>query len=247
MSEPFTSGPLSGNGHALPPVLSDEWQRIQAAYTEVQRRDSQAEYRAWRKDRLCLALLLALVIAVAGLVYLARLARQVQTLVQVVQTTPDGTLVQLGVPRDLLAYTPEEGVWLDMVGQWVQHVRWRSDNATTQHAHWSWVYRHTCASARSVLQALEAKEKPFEVGKVQDRLVTVQLKSVTKAAVPQSYQVLFVETATSVQAPRPVEQVWVATLSVGRLRPQSLEDALVNRLGLCVAGFAFDATPMGGR
>ena len=48
---------LGTNGHSLPMdwqgVPDDVIQRMELAYQEIQRRDSQAEQRAWRKDRSC--------------------------------------------------------------------------------------------------------------------------------------------------------------------------------------------------
>src|SRR2546425_11293945 len=35
----------------------DEWQRIEQAYREIQRRDDRAEHRAWRWERFALTLL----------------------------------------------------------------------------------------------------------------------------------------------------------------------------------------------
>jgi len=51
---PVQSG--GGNG-TLPPAPSGEWRKIEQAYAEIQRRDSSAESRTWRAERLTLALL----------------------------------------------------------------------------------------------------------------------------------------------------------------------------------------------
>ena len=112
---------------------------------------------------------------------------------QVVVQDEKGTLLQVGIPQDLLAYTPPDGVWMDMLGEWVRRVRWRETDMTHGRMQWAWVYRHTCSQARRLLQAMEEREQPFKPGK---KLVAVELRSMTKTPVPESYQVLWAETST---------------------------------------------------
>src|SRR6266851_7289793 len=225
---------------ATPPVPPDEWQRIEQAYREIQRRDSSAEQRTWRAERLVLALLALLAVTLGVVVWQFAHARTVQAFVQVVQVDEKGQLVQVGIPQDLLTYSPPEGLWMDMLGEWVRRVRWRGTDATLARAEWAWVYRHTCGQARRLLQALEAQEKPFETGKV---LRTVELKSVTKTPVPESYQVLWVESTTMKTEPTVKTAVWTGTFSVGRYRPPTLADTLENRLGLCVTAYDLSLQP----
>jgi len=106
------------------------------------------------------------------------------------------------------------------------------------HVAWAWLYRHTCGQARRLLQTLEEREKPFELGK---KLISVELKSVTKTPVPESYQVLWTEMRTDTAQPAVTTVLWTGTFSVGRYRPPTLADTLDNRLGLCVT--AFDLSP----
>ena len=54
--------------------------------------------------------------------------QQVKAFVQTVQVTEEGRLVQLGMPQDLYAYTPPDGVYMEMVAQWVRWTRWRGDD-----------------------------------------------------------------------------------------------------------------------
>src|SRR5713101_7478463 len=121
------SGTANGT---MAPAPSEEWRKIEQAYAEIQRRDSSAEQRAWRAERLTLALagLLALTIGVGLWLYIH--GRTVQAFVQVVQTDDTGRLVQLGIPQDLLSYTPPDGLWMDMLSQWIRSVRWRSPDPT---------------------------------------------------------------------------------------------------------------------
>jgi type IV secretory pathway TrbF-like protein len=242
MSELLTPLLGSGNGHTIEPEGSEEWQRIEQAYREIQRRDERAEYRTWRMERFALALLAVIVVLVAVLVWAFVNYRKVQAFVQVVQVDDQGKVVHLGVPEDLLAYTPPDGLWMDMLGEWVRRVRWREEDNTHAKDQWKWVYRHTCGQARRLLQALEEKEQPFKLSK---KLQTVELQSVTKTPVPESYQVLWTERSTERSAPMVKVEHWVGTFSVGRMHLPELSDVLDNRLGLCVTAFDVSRQPGG--
>jgi len=226
------------NGHGVAPVPTDEWQRIDQAYRELQRRDGSAEQRAWRWERVALVLLGCWVLTLAVILWQFTHAHTVQAFVQVVQVDEKGQLVQVGIPQDLLAYTPAEGLWMDLLGEWVRRMRWRSSDQTVTKREWAWVYRHTCGQARRMLQAVEDQDKPFEPKK---QLVSVELKSITKTPAPESYQVLWVETRTEQAMPTVKTAPWTGTFTVGRYRPPTLADTLDNRLGLCVT--AFDLSP----
>jgi type IV secretory pathway TrbF-like protein len=242
MSEAVTPTPASPNGRSLPAGATDEWQRIEQAYREIQRRDTQAEYRAWRWERFALVLV-ALWLATLGVMVWQFLdARKVQAFVQVVVQDEKGKLLQVGIPQDLLAYTPPDGVWIDMLGEWVRRVRWHGSDPVLMRAQWAWSYRHTCGQARRMLQTLEEKEHPFKPGK---RLTAVELRSVTKTPVPESYQVLWEEKSTEPTSPTVKTSLWTGTFSVGRIQLPSLADALDNRLGLCVTAFDLSPTPSG--
>ena len=72
---------LGTNGHSLPldwqGVPDDVIQRMELAYQEIQRRDSQAEQRAWRKDTLVQRLGLVIVVLIGVLVWLVLTKAQV--------------------------------------------------------------------------------------------------------------------------------------------------------------------------
>ena len=241
MRDDFTPQPGAVDGHTLPAADEEEWRKIEQAYKEIQRRDDRAEYRSWRRERLAWALMLVVVVQLAVIVYQWWDHRKVQAFVQVVQVDDKGTLVQLGLPQDLLAYQPPDGVWIDMLAEWVRRIRWRGTDSVLARAQWAWVYRHTCGQARRILQTLEDKEQPFKPGK---KLTAVELKSITKTPVPESYQVLWSETSTEASHPMVKTSLWTGTFSVGRLQLPALTDALDNRLGLCVS--AFDLSPQPG-
>jgi type IV secretory pathway TrbF-like protein len=236
--EQFVPATGAVNGHTTPSAPSAEWLQVEQAYKEIQRRDGSAEWNAWQWQRLALAMLALWSLTLVVIAWQFLHHRDVQAFVQVVQTDAGGALVQTGIPLDLLAYTPEEGMWLDLVGGWVRRVRWHGTDAVLAKAEWAWLYRHTCGQARRLLQALEGQEKPFDLGKVQR---TIELRSVTKTPAPASYQVLWVESSVAKADPTVKTQQWTGTLSVGRYRPPTLADTLENRLGLCVN--AFELTP----
>jgi type IV secretory pathway TrbF-like protein len=238
MSEEMVPTVGRANGQGGPAIAPDEWAQIEQAYREMQRRDDQAEHRSWRWERFALTLLAVLVVHLGVIVWQWLEHRKVQAFVQVVQVDDQHRIVQLGLPQDLLDYRPADGLWMDMLGEWVRRVRWREEDHTHAKQQWAWVYRHTCGQARRLLQALEDKEQPFKPSK---KLQAVELKSVTKTPVPESYQVLWVETTTAKDQPSVKTQTWTGTFSVGRIALPSLADALDNRLGLCVT--AFDLSP----
>ncbi len=237
-TEAFPAQAGTRNGHDPSPVLTDEWQRIEQAYREIQRRDGSAERHAWQWQVLALTMIGLFVMTLAVVLWQFTHAHTVQAFVQVVEVDDKGALVQVGIPQTLLAYSPPDGLWMDMLGEWVRRLRWRGVDTVLARAEWAWLYRHTCGQARRLLQTLEEREKPFQASK---KLVAVELKSVTKTPVPESYQVLWAETSTDQAQPTVRTGLWTGTFSVGRYRPPTLADTLDNRLGLCVT--AFDLSP----
>src|SRR2546426_4322993 len=118
-TEPFAAQIGPPNGEESLAVHSEEWDRIEQAYREIQRRDDQAEHRTWRWERFALALVGLWVVTLGVMVWQFVHARDVQAFVQVVVQDDKGKLLQVGLPQDLLAYTPPDGVWIDMLGEWV--------------------------------------------------------------------------------------------------------------------------------
>ena len=240
-TEPFDAEIGSAHGQVLPPVPPDEWQRVEQAYREIQRRDSSAEHQSWRWAQWAWGILGVWLVTFGVMVWQSVDHRKVQAFVQVVQVDEKGQLVQVGIPQDLLAYAPADGLWMDMLGEWVRRVRWRSADATLAKAQWAWVYRHTCGQARRLLQAIEEQDKPFEEKK--KKLSSVDLKSITKTPIPESYQILWSETSIDASNPTVKTALWTGTFSVGRYRPPTMADTLDNRLGLCVTAFDLSQQP----
>jgi type IV secretory pathway TrbF-like protein len=182
-------------------------------------------------------LVLALLVLVGVILWLVIDKQQVKAFVQTVQVTEEGRLVQLGVPQNLYDYTPPDGVYMEMVAQWVRWTRWRGEDERMARVQWAWAYRHTCGTAHKFLKAIEDKEKPFKLG---TKKVAVEIKSVTKTPGPESgesYQVLWEEHTTERHAPTIKPQLWTGTFTVGRLTLKTMDDILDNRLGICVNGF----------
>jgi type IV secretory pathway TrbF-like protein len=242
MSDETAAMRAARNGQALPMdwqgVSADTLARLELAYQEIQRRDSQAEHRAWRTDRLVQRLGLVILVLAGALVWLVIDKQQVKAFVQTVQVTEEGRLVQLGVPQDLYAYTPPDGVYMEMVAQWVRWTRWRGDDERMTRVQWAWAYRHTCGIAHKWLRALEEKEKPLRSG---TKRVMVDVKSVTKIAAPESYQVLWEERVTEKNTPTVKTQMWTGTFTVGRIALTTMDDMLDNRLGVCLT--AYEVSP----
>lgn len=234
-------GVTSRNGHSAPPALDDEGARIERAYQEIQRRDSAAEHRTWRAERLTMAALAVLVLAIGVILWQAYHAREVQAFVQVVQTNDKGGLVQMGIPQALLSYAPDDGMWLDMIAEWIRKTRWKGTDATLTKVEWAWAYRHTCGVGRRLLQEMETAVQPFAPNK---KIVSVEIASVFKGGTPQSYQAVWVETTVDQANPTPKADTWTGVFSVGRYQPPTIADMLENRLGLCVTAFNPSRQPM---
>lgn len=234
------TGEVSGvsNGHGMPldwqGVPDDVIQRMELAYQEIQRRDSQAEARAARKDKLVRQGWYVMLVLVGLLTWQAIDKSHVKVFVQTVHMTDEGKLVQVGQPVDLYDYSPADAAYMNMLSQWIRWVRWRGEDKTMMEAQWAWIYRHTCASAMKPLKHYEKVEKVHVLGK---KKVGVEVKSVTKTANEGSYSVIWEEHVTDKNAPTVKTQEHAATIWVGRIVLTRMEDILDNRFGVCVTGW----------
>lgn len=223
----------------LPPELAD-WPPMLEAVMEQTRqqlhaRDLSEQQHTWYWHRFALWVSGLLGLAVLAIVWLAWQRSHVQAFVQVVQETEDGRLVQIGVPKRLLDYTPAEGAWQDMLAEWLRRVYWRGeDTAKADKVDWRWAELHTCPSARPFLVALKEQRQP---GKKTATRAQITIKSITKTPTPQSYQVLWEEILSGPEAPRGKTVLRTTTFTVGRINVTTLHEAEDNRLGLCVASF----------
>jgi type IV secretory pathway TrbF-like protein len=206
---------------------------FQDAYHEIQRRDGAAWWHAanWRK--VALVLLAVVLVLLSVILYMAFQQSQVQAFVQTVQLTDDNRLVQVGIPVDLLSYTPQDGEWRNMLVRWVQNYRWRVDETLSKH-NWAWNTRHTCGGARAQLQADETRLNPFNP----DKRISVIIKTVTKTETPSSWQVVWEEVnASKGVAGGGKPESHTGTFTVGRIRPKKMAELLDNSLGQCVNGY----------
>ncbi len=95
--EPFDAEIGSPNGQGLPAVPPDEWQRVEQAYREIQRRDSSAEHQSWRWAQWAWGILGVWLVTFGVMVWQSVDHRKVQAFVQVVQVDEKGQLVQVGI------------------------------------------------------------------------------------------------------------------------------------------------------
>lgn len=217
--------------------------RIQHVYREIERRDGTAQWHTNLWYRFAYFLGALLLLSCGACVFLAVKASRVQAFVQPVQITEEGKMILVGLPQDLLAYTPVDGAWMDMLAQWVTKRYWRGDDDAMKRTRndWAWLYRHTCGTGSTQLAHDEATEQPFKASKGR---TSIAIKTLTKTATPESYQVLWRAVHIDPVASMIKEQDYTSTFTVGRLRPKTLADAIDNRLGLCVTGY--DIAPQTG-
>jgi type IV secretory pathway TrbF-like protein len=213
-----------------------EVERINHVYREIERRDGAANWHAALWFRFACLLAVVLIVAISAIVYFAMQASKVQAFVQPVQITDEGKMVLVGLPKDLLDYQPEESQVMDMLAQWVTKRRWRGDEEGYKRTRndWAWLYRHTCGYRSKLLAHDEATEQPFKLSKVR---ASIEIKSITKTATPESFQVVWHEVTVDKLASTLKEQDYIGTFTVGRVRPKNLSEAIDNRLGMCVNGY----------
>jgi type IV secretory pathway TrbF-like protein len=221
-----------------------EGERIQHVYREIERRDGAAQWHAALWFRFACLLAVVLIIALSAIVYFAMQASKVQAFVQPVQITEEGKMVLVGVPKDLLDYQPEDAQVMDMLAQWVTKRRWRGDEDAMKRTRndWAWLYRHACGFGSKLLANDEVQEQPLKPRKTR---ASIEIKSITKTATPESYQVVWHEVSVDKLASTRKEQDYIGTFTVGRVRPKNLSEAIDNRLGLCVNGY--DTAPKVGQ
>jgi type IV secretory pathway TrbF-like protein len=213
-----------------------EVERINHVYREIERRDGAAQWHAALWCRFACLLAVVLIVAITAIVYFAMQASRVQAFVQPVQITEDGKMVLIGIPKDLLDYQPEESQVMDMLAQWVTKRRWRGDEEGYKRTRndWAWLYRHSCGYGSKLLANDESKEQPFKPSKVK---ASIEIKSITKTATPESWQVVWHEVTVDKLASTLREQDYIGTFTIGRVRPKTIAEAIDNRLGMCINGY----------
>jgi type IV secretory pathway TrbF-like protein len=218
-----------------------EVERINHVYREIERRDGAAQWHAALWFRFACLLAVVVIVCIAAIGYFAMQASRVQAFVQPVQITEEGKMVLVGIPKDLLDYQPEDNQVMDMLAQWVTKRRWRGDEEGYKRTRndWAWLYRHSCGYGSKLLANDEVKEQPFKPSKTR---ASIEMKSITKTATPESYQVVWHEVTVDKLASTLKEQEYIGTFTVGRVRPKNLSEAIDNRLGMCVNGY--DTSPV---
>jgi type IV secretory pathway TrbF-like protein len=236
-----TSGLLDATGFVdqlrrIEDASAAEVERINHVYREIERRDGAAQWHAALWFRFACLLAVVLIVAITAIVYFAMQASRVQAFVQPVQITEEGKMVLVGIPKDLLDYQPEDSQVMDMLAQWVTKRRWRGDEEGYKRTRndWAWLYRHSCGYGSKLLANDEGKEQPFKPSKVK---ASIEIKSITKTATPESWQVVWHEVTVDKLASTLREQDYIGTFTIGRVRPKTIAEAIDNRLGMCINGY----------
>jgi type IV secretory pathway TrbF-like protein len=230
----------------LPPELA-KYPEVLAVLMQEQRGAAQlaqaaAEQRALEANRRLHAAGALLGIAFLLIGWLVWHQRDVQAMIQVVQVTEEGKLIQIGQPVKVLEYTPEEGQWAEMLGQWIRREFWRGKDVNKEESvERRWVDLHTCPSARGHLKPLrkereeEKKDKNYE-----KTTVAIDIDTVTKTPTPESYQVNWSKFVTNPDFPQGKTFAYTTTFTVGRVKFSRRADVQENFLGTCVASFSTD-------
>lgn len=215
-------------------VLMREQGLLAQGRTNVVAQHAQATQR-WAYFLGGLATVFALVIA-----WLVWQQRDVQPMIQAVQLTEEGRLIQVGQPVKVLEFTPEEGQWAEMLGEWLRREFWRGKDVNKEERlDRRWVDLHTCPSARGKLAPVrklrddEKKERGYE-----DTTVAVDIDTVTSTPTPASFQVLWAKVIKSPEFPQGKSFGFTTTFTVDRVRFTRRADVQENFLGLCVASFS---------
>lgn len=218
-------------------------ERLGLVQREIARRDGAAQWHTRVAYRVVAFLGLLLAVVVGACVVLAFKASRVQVFVQPVQLTDEGQMVLIGIPQDLLAYEPVDGQFMDLLAEWVRKRYWRGDDDAMKRTRndWAWLHRHSCGAGAKQLALDERTEQPFKPGK---KRRSIEIKSITKTATPQSYQVLWLSVSIDPPASTDTKEAHTSTFTVGRVRPKTLVEALDNRLGLCVSGYDTSPAPL---
>lgn len=230
---------------SLPPDLA-QYPDMLAVLMREQRVGQQAQtHAAWQHVRAAnwrfywvSGLLTMALLVIAWLVWQQR---DVEALVQVVQLTEEGRLMQVGPPEKVLAFSPEEGQWAEMLGEWLRREHWRGkDPNKEERLDRRWVDLHTCPSARGKLKPLRLarEEEKQQQQRYEKTTVAVDIDTVTSTPTPASYQVLWAKAITSPEFPQGKSFGFTTTFTVDRVRFTRRADIQENFLGLCVSSFS---------
>jgi type IV secretory pathway TrbF-like protein len=232
----MTTETVATNGHGTP----SEMERLEASYRIIQQRDGTAERRAFQWKLLACALV-AITLGIGIWDHLDRRV-EVKPFVQTVQVNERGQVINIGLPQDLLSYTPADGEYLDMLTEWVRKVQWRGSDKVAAQFNWNWARAHLCGGpVKRLMDSHEKQVKPFDnVGK---KLTSIEITHATNTPVPQTYHVLWNEISSEAS----VETLhrWMGSFTVGRLKPQTEAVLLMNRRGLCISAFSLSPVHLG--
>jgi len=216
-------------------LQTTELERLDTWYRIISQRDGTAERRVWHWQLLAGAL----VVIVLGVGIWDHISPRADVKA-FVQVNEDGQVINLGLPQDLLTYTPQDAQWLDMLSEWVRRIRWRGSDVVKAQADWNWARAHLCGGpVKHFVDEMEKHEKPFtQVGK---RLIAVEIKAATATPAPSTYHVFWEEISTETTAQR--VKKYTGTFTVSRMQPATQAVLLQNRLGLCITALNMSEEP----
>jgi type IV secretory pathway TrbF-like protein len=219
-------------------LQTSELERLDTWYKIISQRDGTAERRVWHWQ-LVAAALVVINIGVGIWDHLDP-RTELKAFVQNVQVNEDGQVIHLGLPQDLLTYTPQDAQWLDMLSEWVRRVRWRGSDVTIAQLNWNWARAHLCGvQIRRLVDEMEKREKPFtDLGK---RLIAVEIKAATATPAPSTYHVFWEEISPETTAQR--VKKYTGTFTVSRMQPATQAVLTQNRLGLCITALNMSEEP----
>jgi type IV secretory pathway TrbF-like protein len=216
-------------------VLMNDQRGVAQAHTTA------AERRAQAAERRFYVAAGVVVVALLVIAWLVWHQRDVQALVQVVQVTEEGKLLQAAHTVKALELTPEDGQWAEMLREWLRREFWRGKDVNKEESlDRRWVDLHTCPSSRGHLQPLRtAREQDKKDKKTYgETTVVVDIDTVTDTPTPQSYQINWSKFITSPEYPHGKPFPYTTTFTVGRVKLSRHADVNDNFLGLCVASFS---------
>jgi type IV secretory pathway TrbF-like protein len=156
--------------------------------------------------------------------------------VQTVQVDEAGTVQLLGVPKEMMEYTPQDGQWLKMLAEYVIHLRWQSTDLVQMDTVWKpngWLDLYTCGVAR---QLLKAEYDEVMAGRAKKVKVSLELSNITKIDIPMAFNAQWDEFRVEGSSTgKKSNKSW--TFSVGRRPVDSIHMRKFNPFGLCVTNF----------
>lgn len=166
-------------------------------------------------------------------------AQAVVPFVQVVQVDEQGRVQMLGVPKEMMDYTPQDAQWIQMLWEFITRLRWQETDQRHEDEVWKkggWLDLHTCGVARQQISEMRDEDLALK-SKGEKVKVEVAPKNVTKLELPMAWNVTWEEERFVGSAKgKKSEKIW--TFKVTRRKVDSVAMRGMNPYGLCVSGIS---------